>query len=384
MLSYPALRSGSDSYRGSSRPRVPTDGAGAYDPKSPIWQRVDDLIEAAPGLSDLRAHGLHLLAARRWRALGRHVPRDLVEDEVQAIVRTCAVPPVLANVRAAWEGPIVVMKGPVVASRFPAPSRRPFGDLDLLVADAPSAQEALIAAGFVPGGDPAKFARISHHLRPLRLPDSPIYVELHNHPKWVDGLQPPSLEALFEEAQPMDFEVDDLLTLAPAHHVLVLAAHLWAHDPLTLPRILDVALMKEEVDEGVLESVARSWGVARLWRTTSHVSDNLFGTRLKQPLALRISGRGMKSGREATVVELQVGRFLNPFTVYRPMHALRVVVSAFGALFGRRENESWRRKLVRTAKQLAQPSMRYSDHIHSIVGDDEHRESTEPRDPSKE
>ena len=240
-----------------------------------------------------------------------------------------------------------------------------------------------MAAGFLPGGDAAKYARISHHLRPLRVPESPIYVELHNHPKWVDGLQPPSLEAILEEAQPMDFEVDDLLTLAPAHHVLVLAAHLWGHDGLTcLSRVLDVALMKEEVDEGVLESVARSWGVARLWRTTSHVSDNLFGTRLKEPLALRISGRGMKSAREATVVELQVGRFLNPFTIYRPVDALRRAVSAFGALFGRRENESWRSKLARTAKQLAHPSMRYSEHIHSIVGDVERRESTESRDPS--
>ena len=47
---------------------------------SELWAAVDRLLDSAPGLEDLRVHRLQLLAARRWGALGRPVPRELVEE----------------------------------------------------------------------------------------------------------------------------------------------------------------------------------------------------------------------------------------------------------------------------------------------------------------
>jgi hypothetical protein len=38
---------------------------------SDIWTAVERLVDRAASLDDLRAHRIHLLAGRRWRADGR-------------------------------------------------------------------------------------------------------------------------------------------------------------------------------------------------------------------------------------------------------------------------------------------------------------------------
>jgi Uncharacterised nucleotidyltransferase len=331
-----------------------------------IWSRVDEIIDSSPGVADLRAHGLHLLAARRWRSLGRPISPELEQEEIQAAFLTHAVPIVLAEVRGACEGPIAVMKGPVIAARFPAPSRRPFVDLDLLVGDPRGASRTLVDAGFTPGGDPATYANLPHHLRPLRSPSRPLHVELHSHPKWIEGLEVPSAYSLLEEAEPADLGVHDILMLAPSHHVLVLVAHAWAHDPLTrLLRILDVAVMAEGLDRREVDSLARTWNMGRVWQTTSMVSDALFRDG-RQPWILRVPGRGLRTARESTVLELHVGRLITPFYVYDPVRSVRAVISASTGFLRRQEGESWRKKLTRTARQLTHPSMRRSKHVRSI------------------
>ena len=83
------------------------------------WDRVNALIDASPGVDDLRAHGLQLLAARRWRSAGLLLPAGLVREELQAIWRTHASPRVLEEIRTACTGPMMLMKGPVAAARYP-------------------------------------------------------------------------------------------------------------------------------------------------------------------------------------------------------------------------------------------------------------------------
>ena len=104
---------------------------------------------------------------------------DLIADETRAAVNELAVPGLLARVRAAWDGPLVLMKGPEVALDYRAPGLRSFGDLDLLTDDAEAAQAALIAAGFHEVFDPEIYKDI-HHLRPLWWPGLPLVVELHS------------------------------------------------------------------------------------------------------------------------------------------------------------------------------------------------------------
>ena len=123
-------------------------------PSQDLWAAVDRLVDRAPRISDLAFHGLHLLAARRYRQTGRLVPRDLAAAEKNAAVASLVAPIVLREARRAYDRTMVLMKGPEVAVKYRDPVLRPFGDLDLLVPDAEEARRALLAAGFVPAGSP--------------------------------------------------------------------------------------------------------------------------------------------------------------------------------------------------------------------------------------
>ena len=82
-----------------------------------VWAAVDHLLDRTEDPAGLRAHGVQLLAARRWRVTGRPVPAALLADERSAAIATLAVPVLLTRVRAAVNGPIVLLKGPEVAAR---------------------------------------------------------------------------------------------------------------------------------------------------------------------------------------------------------------------------------------------------------------------------
>ena len=337
------------------------------------WARVDALIDAAPGLPDLHAHGLHLLAARRWRMSGRPLPAVLVREELQATWRTNAAPRVLAEVRAACDGPVMLVKGPVVATRYPDPAARPFIDLDVLVPDAQAARAAhaaLLGAGFVLSADPAGYPDHLHHLPPVHSPADPIPIEVHSRLKWVDGLRAPTFETLAQGAEPRALGVEGVLAPASGGHALLLAGHLWAHDPLTrLLRILDVSVMAGARDPQRMEALARAWGMDRLWRSTSAVADALFAGSEDDPWPLRTWARGLRTAREPTVAELHLGRLLSPFAIYPPVAALRAVTAAIEGFARPHDGEPWRRKLARTARQIARPRMRRSEHVQALEWD---------------
>ena len=334
------------------------------------WEHVDALIDASPGLQDLRAHGLHLLAARRWHATGGTVPAELIREELQATWRTHAVPRVLAQVRAACDGPVMLVKGPAAAARFPDPAARPFVDIDLLVPDARAAHAALLAAGFQPSADPAAYPDDLHHMPPVHSPDHPIPIELHHRLKWVDGIEPPTFETLAAGAEEAALGVEGVLVPTPARQALVLAGHLWAHDPLTrLLRILDIAVLSDASDPDELDAHARAWGILRLWKSTAAVSDALFGAGGADPWPLRTWARGLRSAREASVSELHLSRLLSPFAIYGPAQIAPALAAAVAGFVLPHDGEPWRRKLARTAQQVAHPTMRRSAHVRAIEGD---------------
>src|ERR1035437_4219850 len=83
-------------------------------PRDEIWQQVDQLVQRAPSLRALRAHGMHLIAARAWRAAGRPVPDELHEDELDCAMLAMAAPLLLDRARSAYDGRLVLMKGPEI------------------------------------------------------------------------------------------------------------------------------------------------------------------------------------------------------------------------------------------------------------------------------
>jgi hypothetical protein len=344
-----------------------------------IWTGVDRLIDRSPGLRDLQAHGLHLLAARRYRSLNLPVPPDLARAELWAAFRMNGARTLLERIRLACEGDVVLIKGPAVALFYPDPTLRPFLDLDLLVADPDAAQAALVAADLEPVASRLHPDTV-HHLHPLQLPGVPLSIELHRLPKWIEGLRAPSFDELLAGSEAAALGVEGILTLRPAYHALVLAAHLWAHDPSArLLRLVDVAVMAEAAEPRELENLVDAWGFDRPWQATTAVADALFSGS-GRPLPLRLWARNLHSAREATVLEMHAARCLAPFSVLPKRRAFRAAWRAVAGVLRPQPYESWRGKLRRTAQQLRRPSMRRSEHARGVGANLVEPESTlEPR-----
>jgi len=328
-----------------------------------IWDAADELIDRAESIERLRAHKIHLLAARRWRSLGRTVPPPLVQDERLATMIELTVPPLLTRIRAACDGPVVLIKGPEIASRYPEPNLRSFVDLDLLVPEVDAVQAQLIAAGFEETDDPPwtspktnlradPFAHM-HHARPLRWPGLPLRLELHRWPSWPRWLEPPLLEDLFSARMPSSLGVDGIDTLRREEHTLVVAAHGWVHEPLGRIRdLLDVAAMAEGLDRAELDALADHWGIRRLWRSTISVADALFASQGRSTTAQRVWARNLASVRERTVLESHLETWISCLWSAPPRSALPLVVSNVVWDLRPAAGETWRDKLARSRRAV--------------------------------
>jgi Uncharacterised nucleotidyltransferase len=326
-----------------------------------LWAAVDSLVDRAPRISDLAFHGLHLLAARRYRQTGRLVPRDLAAAEKNAAVAGLVAPIVLREARRAYDRTMVLMKGPEVAVKYRDPVLRPFGDLDLLVPDAAEARRALLAAGFVPAG--------SSDTQSLRWQDVPVLVEIHDRPKWPKRLPLPSRAELLASAEPGSTGVDGVLTLSPEHHAMVLAAHSWARGPLRrLLHLVDLAAVTASLDRRSLDRTARELGMQRVWRTSIGSVDALFDGG-SSPLALRIWARHLVQAREPTVLESHLGRWLPPWWALTARNALGANAITISRELFPRGDESWETKLRRTARAFRNLSRPLSDH-HRTLGEE--------------
>ncbi|MDA0168629.1 nucleotidyltransferase family protein [Solirubrobacter taibaiensis] len=328
-----------------------------------LWDRVGELADRAPRLSDLRHHKLHLLAASRRRAAGLDVPADLQTDERLSAAILLGAGALMRRVRAATDATIIVMKGPEVAAYWPQARLRPWKDLDLLVEDAEAVQAALLAAGFVEIGDPAIYENI-HHLRPLALSEFPLSIEVHMRPKWPTST-PPAFAELEASAVPSSFGLAGVLAPCPAHHAVMLAAHAWEHDPLSrLGALVDVAAVTHAAGEEAVAAVARAWGVSRLWtatwRAVEDVLDDAVESRQRP-----IWRRHLYDARERTVFENHVQQLVGPVAAAPlttvPSTAARAVVNTLRP----GPDESWSEKLTRSRRALRNASIRRSDHLEA-------------------
>jgi Uncharacterised nucleotidyltransferase len=335
------------------------------DARVPIWTEVEQLVDRAPSVADLRVHRLHLFAARRWRAAARPVPAELELDERLSAMGALTAPVLLRRVREAIDGPLVVLKGPEVAAHYPDAVLRPFGDLDLLVPDPAAAQRALLAAGFFAVGDPRLYEDI-HHLRPLATHGLLLHVELHSAPKWPEPFAPPRVEELLEAAVPSALGVDGVQTLSRAHHALVLAAHSWAHTPLRrIGELLDVAAVADGIAPQELRALAGRWGLGRIWDTTAAAAGALLagGATI---LPLRTWARHLVHVRERTVLESHLERWLSGFWSTQPRIALAGARATLARELLPARGETVRAKLSRTRLAVGNARVHQSHHADQV------------------
>jgi Uncharacterised nucleotidyltransferase len=295
-----------------------------------VWSRVDRLVDRFRTVEQLYLHGLHLLAARRWRALGRPVPEELVASEGAARTAIDDALHVLERVRAAVSGRIVLVHGLEVAASYPDRALRSFGDLDLLVENEPATRAALLRAGFeeIEADGPP----------PLVWPERPVPLELFNRPRWVDGHPAPDAAELLSRAQPSSTGVEGVDALPPVEHALVVAANAWAHKPLRRARdLVDVAALTATLERAELDAAARAWRMERLWSTTIGAADGLLSGRPTLPL--RLWARDVWELREQSFRERLLRHYLAVFWALPAPPAARATV----------------RTILRDARRISRP-----------------------------
>jgi hypothetical protein len=330
-----------------------------------LWSAVDAVIDAAPSIADLREHGLELLAARRRRSLGRVVPEELVADERAAAVRALAVAPMLERIVDVLGVAPIIVKGPELAARYPAPTLRRFGDLDLLVEDRETAQRSLVAAGFREVGDPELYRDI-HHLRPLMWPGLPLAVELHSEPKWIHPGRAPTYAQIAARSGSAACGVNGVLAPSTADHAVLTAVHSWAHKPLRrLSDLIDVAILIDGEDPARPAAAAERMGVSRVWATTvSAVEASLFGGG--KTFATRTWARDLATARRRTVLESHLARLLSPFGARPPLAAGLMSIAAAGDILLPAPDEAWPRKLRRARVALRHAGDPRSEHDRAL------------------
>ncbi|MBA2277742.1 MAG: nucleotidyltransferase family protein [Chloroflexia bacterium] len=329
-----------------------------------LWEAVDYLIDRAEEPGDLEAHGLQVLAARRWRATGRLVPPEFLAAEQMSAMVALAIPVELARVRSILAAPIVVLKGPEIAARYPDSVLRPVGDLDLLVPDADSAQRGLLAAGYELN-DALEY-RSLHHQPALRWPGSPLPIELHctlNAPAWVAV---PPVSNLITAAVKSATGIAGILALSPQDHALAVSAHAWKHGPFSrFLDLLDVAVLSEGMDRASLAAHAQRWHMHRLWSATIAATDALSSGQSVPWWTRQVWARHLGAPRERTVSEAYLMRWLSGCWA----SSLSEVPGAVGWFIWRdvrpREGEHWLTKLARivdTSRYALRPLSARRDH----------------------
>jgi hypothetical protein len=329
-----------------------------------FWPAVNDLVARASS-EQVQAHALGPLEAFRRTVVGETVPDALAMEARMAAFAMLSVKPLLERIRNGCDGPLVLMKGPEIALRYPGGARN-FIDVDLLAPDAHRTHMQLREAGFIEAGDGATFVQPPQHLRPLRWPELPLQVEVHSRPKWPVGMQAPTTGSIIGSARPSDLGVEGILTPEDAHHALLVAAHAWAHEPLwRLRDLVDVRALAPPSERLAIERTARAWCITRLWRITDRVTDSVLG-RTKMPLLVRPWARHLLGPRERTVLENHLRDLMAAYWALPARVAVATTAYALAHDFVPGPEENWSDRFSRmlTASRNANTPM--SRHKHQL------------------
>ena len=246
-------------------------------------------------------------------------------SRLQGLVSASQSPHILQRVRAAVPGRLLIIKGPEIAARYPAPHHRVYNDLDVLAERPGDVYGALRDAGWRPIHSGA-FDR-THQFPSLVDDTTSLPIEVHRRLAWPAWVRAPRPESLLERAVPSRLGIGGLETLDPVDHTLQLCAHSWLHRPFRALRdLLDVELFRQECDPRELDRRAREWGLERLWRLTARANDHLFRGAGRRPLGLALLGRHVLGVRPSSRLPEVVMKAIGRFAVTTPWRAVRSAV----------------------------------------------------------
>ena len=277
--------------------------------REPLLERMSALLEgrAADGII---YHGLGSLAIDLSYRSDRS---QYGLSRLEGLVSAADSQRVLQRVRATAPGRLLIVKGPEIAARYPAPHHRAYSDLDVLAERPADGYRALLAAGWSANHSATAF-ECTHQFPALVDGATSLPIEVHRRLAWPAWVRAPRPEVLLERAVPSRLGIAGLETLDPVDHTLHLAAHSWLHRPFRVLRdLLDVELLRRECDARELELRAREWGLERLWRLTVRACDHLLGGTGRCPVGLALLGRHVlavrRTSRRSEIVMKAFGRF---------------------------------------------------------------------------
>jgi hypothetical protein len=296
-------------------------GAAVTLPATGFWPELFAMIDRHPAERGLRFHGLAPLAVAHWRDVGRPIPSTVASAQAEQAALALEAERLVRHSRGVIDGPLMLIKGLEVAARYPDPTLRALRDVDLLVPDALSAQDALLAAGYLKqkGAGIALHPRSYddlHQLCPLEYPGMSLPIEMHRHPHWPTWARPPTFDELYECAVPSRLCIDDLVVPGVEHHALLVLAHSWARQPFEqLSQLVDFALLVEECDRSELRRIATRWRLDRLLGVADRAVESLLLSRGQDPLVMRWFAPHLRSLSVASHARRQVNRYLGSVAV---------------------------------------------------------------------
>jgi hypothetical protein len=327
--------------------------------RNDLWAALDVMLARASP-EDACAHGLGPLEAFRRNLGGAAVPEVLAIEARMAAFAMLSTRPLLERIRNGCDGPLVLMKGPEIALRYPGGARG-FIDLDLLAPDPRRTHDQLREGGFVDSGDVERFDP-RHHLPPLRWPELPLRIEIHGRPHWPAGLEPPAAASIIGAAGPSNLGIEGILAPADAHHALLVAAHAWAHEPLwRLRDLVDVRTLASPSERTTIERTARDWNLRRLWRTVDRVTDAVLGGG-RMPLLIRPWAGHLLEQRERNVLENHLRDWMAAYWALPVTSALARTAHAIANDFLPAPEEGWTDKLSRMLTASKNASRPLSQH----------------------
>lgn len=212
---------------------------------------------------------------------------------------------------------VVVMKGLEAAQLYASPVRRPFRDLDLLVADPQELWDTYHDLGYRPS-DRRRSDIDHHHLPALAAPNGRLGIEFHIRPNVPAWACVPSALVL-ETAEPSRTGIEGIMRPRDDLHALLMALHCWKGGFTRLRDLFDALLFASQSQVPV-DRTAATLGLGRVWRWTVRFAESeLLG--LSTPLT-RAASRAVLP-RRAGLTDRKRTRILSPFLAVDPVRALR-------------------------------------------------------------
>jgi len=219
---------------------------------------------------------------------------------------------------------MVLMKGLEVAQLYPAPTYRPFRDVDLLLPDPDRLWSELAGRGF--RSNPKRRYDIDHHHLPaLVAPRGDVGLELHHRPN-VPTWSGISTELVLDTAEPSRTGTPALLRPRDDIHALLMALHCWKGGFVRVRDLFD-ALLLAEASAVSVDSTARSLGLGRFWTWTRRFAESeLFGHATTRTRAV---ARLVVPQVASTRSQRTRSRLIAPYLVKGPVRVTRAHVDDY-------------------------------------------------------